>query len=151
MLQAVTAAKIYELSFQTEKANADINTFIENIHTTLYCVLLQYLRGTSLCLSQIRHLQKFGAEAIYRKFVFPRELRLLHYNCRYCQNNDTFCQQLALNSMKFVMCHVQRIAVIWSLLKMPSFRDSNAKMCAVSSAPHRLLTVHLVGLLSPVP
>ena len=40
MLQAVTAAKIYELSFQTEKANADINTFIENTHTTLYCVLL---------------------------------------------------------------------------------------------------------------
>jgi hypothetical protein len=96
-------------------------------------------------------LQKFRPEAIYMAFVFPRELRWLHYNCRPCQNNDTFCQQPALNSTKFAMWHAKRIAVIWNLLKMLSFRDSNFKMCALSSAPHRFLTVRLVGLLSPVP
>ena len=96
-------------------------------------------------------LQRFRNEAIYREFVFPHELRWLHYNCRSHQNNDTFCQQLALNSTKFAIWRDKRVAVIWDLLKMLSFRDSNAKICALSSAPHRLLTVRFVGLLSPVP
>jgi hypothetical protein len=89
--------------------------------------------------------QKFRAEKIYMAFVFPCELRWFHYNCRPCQNNDTFCQKLAPNSRKFAMCHVKRTAVICNLLKMLYFRDGKAKICTLSPAPHRSLTVRLVG------
>ena len=74
------------------------------------------------------------AEALYRTFiftvafVFPHELRWLHYNWRSWQNNYTFCQQLDLNRTNFAKWHVKRVAVIWKLLKILSFRDSNVKI-----------------------
>jgi len=123
MLQAVTTVKSYEISLQTDNQMQPYRKFTHRKHTykVTQCTTLVSSRYQSV-------LQKFRAEAIYSAFVFPRELRWLHYNCRPCHNNDTFCKLLALHTMKFAMWHVKRTAVIWNLLKMPSFRDRNTKI-----------------------
>jgi len=40
MLQAVTTVKSYEISLQTDNANAAVNSSIESTHTKLHSVLL---------------------------------------------------------------------------------------------------------------